>query len=171
MEVAEDQLNSINPSKVFLFDNNKRISNIDLTGTIEDTEDTNTAPRSNNSKIVRFKSLSTPFSTYTPSFFDLIPDRDTLPTETPELYFVLRMEGYPIISEAIQAKYMDSAAALRLKTFEYQLISNKPLGNNRFSIDGAIKHPGFGWQTNSFSYNKKPAKGTVPSDPGTVFSN
>lgn len=173
IEIAESQLNSSNlpGSKVFLFDRIKNISNIDLTGLSNDLPIRRSGTGDNRSKTLLFKSLSEPFIDQTYSFFDIIPGPDTLAEENPELYFVLRMEGYPIISEAIQAKYMDSPAALRLKTFEYQLISNKPLGNNRFSIDGAIKHPGFGWQTNSFSYNKKPPKGTVPSDPGTVFSN
>jgi hypothetical protein len=171
MEIAEDQLNSNlrTPSKVFLFDSFKNISNIDLTGINTDLPPERSGVTDNRSKTILFKSLSTPSIDRSYSFFDIINTTEV--ENKPELYFVLRMEGYPIISEAIRAKYMDSEAALRLKTFEYQLISNEPLGNNRFSIDGAIKHPGFGWQTNSFSYNKKPPKGTVPSDPGTVFSN
>lgn len=94
------------------------------------------------------------------------------PGELPELYLVIKLEGFDLKSEPI-AHNGNPANEKQINRIQWQVISDKPLGNHKAQVTGSIFHPNAGWQTNDprFIYAKNPTNNQAPKDTGVVFSN
>jgi hypothetical protein len=174
---------------IFAYDPQSKISNLNLltnitpfSESIYDNGDSDLSQR-----IIRFRNLAELNSTNNnyilfnnnPGFSkQILPSflsSTNLKSETlPELYLIFKFENFPLASNPIVPGYTDStgsAVNLSLKKLEWQILSDVPIGTNKSFINGSVKHPTAGWQRSVGIKSKSPAKGTVPNNPGTVFTN